>query len=152
MAEPMRCEPDADATTVILNARAQARGTEAGTITREEERRVDLRDELRSDLGEIDLERGSCRSADRHNAVLAAFAVSHQEHAAAEIDVADVGTRRFAEAEAGPVEQLEDRAVAQTNRRVWSGRGHQATRLGNGQDRTRQRPRLRQRQDARGIL
>lgn len=44
--------------------------------------------------------------------ILAAFAIPHQQQAAAEVNIADVGACGYPEAEACAVEQLEDRAIA----------------------------------------
>ncbi len=63
VSQPVRCELHADAT--VLNPRPEARGAEAGAVAREEERGVDLRDELRPALGDVAIERGGRRSGDR---------------------------------------------------------------------------------------
>src|SRR5215218_8474259 len=123
--ERVRCEPDADATTVILNARAQACGAEACTVARVEERRVDLRHELGPARAEIRVERARGGAANRDDTIFAAFAIPHQEQAAAEIEIGDVGARSFSETQACSIEQLEDRAIALTDSRAGIRRDHQ---------------------------
>jgi hypothetical protein len=51
VSQRVRREPGAEATAVILDARAETCGAQARAVAREEECRIDLRDKLRSALG-----------------------------------------------------------------------------------------------------
>ena len=62
------------------------------------------------------LERVERRFANRHHPILVALARAHQHHPDFVVDVAPVKADQLAHAQAGGVERLEDRAVAQSGR------------------------------------
>ena len=68
--------------------------------------------------------------AERHDAVLAALAVADVDELLLEVDVAEVETDRLGAAQAGGVDELDERAVAERDRAVAFERGEQLLDLG----------------------
>ncbi len=117
----MWSEPHTDPAAVVLDACAEARRTEAGAIAGKEERRVETGRERRPACAEVRVEGDRSRPTDGDDPILAPFTIADEQQPRAEIEIRDVGARRFAEPEACAVEQLEDCAVAQTDRGAGKG-------------------------------
>ena len=135
----------------VVDADTQPGRLQTTTVSIHEERRLAGVREPRACVGEIVIERGHGRRADRHDPILPAFARPDEEHPIPQIEVGEVGADDFAEPEARAVERLEDRAVAHADRIVQVWRGYEPMRLGNREHPAWQRSDLRDGEDVRRI-
>src|SRR4029079_12461126 len=94
--------------------------------------------EVRAAPGEIAAERLGCVAPDRHDALLAALA-DHADEAAVEVDTGALEPDGLGDAEAGPVEQLDERLVTQRAGLCSVRRGDQPLGFA-GRQRLRERP------------
>ena len=96
---------------------AQRRGVEPAAARREEERVLGAARELRARLAQVARDEARRLLAERHDAVLRALAVPDVDELLLEVDVAEVEPDRLGAAQAGRVDELDERAVAERERR-----------------------------------
>ena len=94
----------------------ERRCVEPPAARREEERVLGSADELRACLVQVARDPMGGFLAERDDAVLAALAVAHVDELLLEVDVPEVEADRFGAAQAGRVDELDQRAVAARER------------------------------------
>lgn len=113
----------ADQILDVLRAHARA-------VLRQKQRRlVRLLHERWACVTDVDLQSIGGASEQRHDAILAAFAVADEEHPLPEVHVGEIEPLAFAHTQAGAVQQLEDRPTPHPAMGVRVGMRHQAARL-----------------------